>query len=52
MPRIIHAADIHLDSPLQGLGRIGDASVASAHKGIACRGRPGPERGMSGTAGL
>lgn len=29
MPRIIHAADIHLDSPLQGLGRLGDAGLAS-----------------------
>lgn len=29
MPRIIHAADIHLDSPLQGLGRLGDACLAS-----------------------
>jgi DNA repair exonuclease SbcCD nuclease subunit len=28
MPRIIHAADIHLDSPLQGLGRLGDAGLA------------------------
>lgn len=29
MPRIVHAADIHLDSPLQGLGRLGDAGLAS-----------------------
>ncbi|KAA0086687.1 DNA repair exonuclease [Mycolicibacterium sp. P9-64] len=29
MPRIIHAADIHLDSPLQGLGRLCDASLAT-----------------------
>lgn len=29
MPRIIHAADIHLDSPLQGLGRLGDAGLAT-----------------------
>jgi DNA repair protein SbcD/Mre11 len=29
MPRIIHAADIHLDSPLQGLGRLGDAGLAA-----------------------
>lgn len=28
MPRIVHAADIHLDSPLQGLGRLGDAGLA------------------------
>ncbi|CAN1558959.1 SbcD DNA repair exonuclease [Mycobacteriaceae bacterium] len=28
MARIIHAADIHLDSPLQGLGRLGDAGLA------------------------
>lgn len=28
MPRIIHAADIHLDSPLQGLGRLGDDGLA------------------------
>jgi DNA repair exonuclease SbcCD nuclease subunit len=28
MPRIIHAADIHLDSPLRGLGRLGDAGLA------------------------
>lgn len=26
--RIVHAADIHLDSPLQGLKRLGDADVA------------------------
>lgn len=29
MARIIHAADIHLDSPLQGLGRLGDADLAA-----------------------
>ncbi len=29
MARIIHAADIHLDSPLQGLGRLGDAGLAN-----------------------
>jgi DNA repair exonuclease SbcCD nuclease subunit len=29
MPRIIHVADIHLDSPLQGLGRLGDAGLAT-----------------------
>ncbi|RFZ47387.1 putative metallophosphoesterase YhaO [Mycobacterium marinum] len=29
MPRIIHAADIHLDSPLRGLGRLGDAGLAT-----------------------
>ncbi len=29
MVRIVHAADIHLDSPLQGLGRLGDAGLAS-----------------------
>jgi len=29
MTRIIHAADIHLDSPLQGLGRLGDAGLAT-----------------------
>ena len=29
MPRFIHAADIHLDSPLQGLGRLGDADLAT-----------------------
>jgi DNA repair exonuclease SbcCD nuclease subunit len=29
MPRIIHAADIHLDSPLRGLGRLGDAGLAA-----------------------
>ena len=29
MPRIVHAADIHLDSPLQGLGRLGDAEMAA-----------------------
>lgn len=29
MPRIVHAADIHLDSPLQGLGRLGAAGLAS-----------------------
>ncbi len=29
MPRIIHAADIHLDSPLQGLGRLGDTGLAT-----------------------
>lgn len=28
MPLVIHAADIHLDSPLQGLGRLGDAGLA------------------------
>jgi DNA repair exonuclease SbcCD nuclease subunit len=28
MPRISHAADIHLDSPLRGLGRLGDAGLA------------------------
>lgn len=29
MPRIIHAADIHLDSPLQGLSRLGDAGLVA-----------------------
>lgn len=29
MPRIIHAADIHLDSPLQGLGRLGNVDLAA-----------------------
>jgi len=29
MVRIVHAADIHLDSPLQGLGRLGDLGLAS-----------------------
>lgn len=29
MPRMIHAADIHLDSPLRGLGRLGDAGLAA-----------------------
>ena len=28
MPRIIHAADIHLDSPLRGLGRLGNDGLA------------------------
>lgn len=27
--RIVHAADIHLDSPLRGLGRLGDEELAS-----------------------
>lgn len=29
MARIVHAADLHLDSPLQGLGRLGDAGLAT-----------------------
>lgn len=28
MARIVHAADIHLDSPLRGLGRLGDDGLA------------------------
>ena len=26
--RVVHAADIHLDSPLRGLGRLGDEELA------------------------
>ncbi len=29
MIRIVHAADIHLDSPLRGLGRLGDEDLAN-----------------------
>lgn len=29
MARVIHAADLHLDSPLQGLGRLGDRGLAA-----------------------
>ncbi len=28
--RLVHAADLHLDSPLRGLSRLGDGAVASA----------------------
>jgi DNA repair exonuclease SbcCD nuclease subunit len=35
--RLVHAADLHLDSPLRGLGRLGDDAVAEVLRGASRR---------------